>query len=63
MKPSSRRRSLATTAGAMTLRRGWHRLQYCIVGRHWSFVVPVREADLGEEDLRAAREHRDICIP
>ena len=33
------------------------------VGKHWSLVVPVREADLTEEERQFAREHHDIRIP
>ncbi len=39
------------------------RVQRCPVGKHWSLVVPVREADLTEEERQFAREHRDIRIP
>jgi hypothetical protein len=33
------------------------------VGRHWSLVAPVREADLSLREKLAARRHRDIPIP
>ena len=39
------------------------RVQRCPVGHHWSLVVPVREKDLTEEELRFAREHHDVRIP
>ena len=39
------------------------RVQRCPVGKHWSLVVPVREADLAEEERQFAREHHDIRIP
>ena len=39
------------------------RVQRCPVGKHWSLVVPVGEADLTEEERQFAREHRDIRIP
>jgi hypothetical protein len=45
------------------VRLGWWRLQRCPVGDHWSLVVPVREADLSEDERHAAREHRDLRIP
>jgi hypothetical protein len=45
------------------IRLGWWRLQRCPVGDHWSLVVPVRESDLGADELRAAHEHRDRRIP
>jgi hypothetical protein len=46
-----------------SIKLGWWRFQRCPVGEHWSWVTPVREADLGESDRRSAREHRDIGIP
>ena len=46
-----------------SVRLGWWRLQRCPVGGHWSLVVPVREADLTDEELRSARELRDVRIP
>jgi hypothetical protein len=39
------------------------RVQRCPVGKHWSLVVPVRDADLTEEERHFAREHHDIRIP
>jgi len=41
----------------------WWRVQWCPVGRHWSIVTPVREAELSEADLREARQHRDLPVP
>lgn len=46
-----------------SVRFGFWRFQRCPVGRHWSIVTPVREADLTEKETRTAREHRDIRIP
>jgi hypothetical protein len=46
-----------------SIRFGLRRLQRCPVGRHWSIVTPVREAELTEPELQAAHEHRDIRIP
>jgi hypothetical protein len=39
------------------------RIQRCPVGKHWSLVVPVREADLTEGERQFAREHHDLPIP
>jgi hypothetical protein len=39
------------------------RLQRCPVGPHWSLVMPVRAATLTEEELSAAKAHRDVRIP
>ena len=45
------------------VRLGWWRVQFCPVGRHWSIVAPVKDADLSPREKRAARKHRDIPIP
>ncbi len=42
---------------------GVARIQHCPVGNHWTVVVPVRDADLTDEERRFAAEHRDIRIP
>ena len=42
---------------------GVARLQRCPVGKHWSLVVPVREADLSSEERAFARSHRDVRLP
>ena len=39
------------------------RIQRCPIGNHWSLVVPVRAADLSEEDREFAQAHHDIKIP
>jgi hypothetical protein len=39
------------------------RVQRCPVGKHWSLVVPVREADLTEGERQFARDHHDLPIP
>jgi hypothetical protein len=39
------------------------RVQRCPVGKHWSLVVPVREADLTEGERQFARAHHDVPIP
>jgi hypothetical protein len=50
-------------ASLKAVRLGWVRYQRCPVGRHWSLVVPVKEADLTEEERAQAAEHRDASIP
>jgi hypothetical protein len=45
------------------VRLGWYRLQWCPVGRHWSLVSPVRDADLTDEERALALVHRDIRLP
>lgn len=42
---------------------GVARIQHCPVGHHWSLVLPVREADLTEEERREAAAHHDIRLP
>ncbi len=39
------------------------RIQHCPVGHHWTLVVPVRDADLTDEERHVAAEHHDIRIP
>jgi hypothetical protein len=46
-----------------SIRLGWWRFQRCLVGQHWSWVTPVQESTLSEDERRSAREHRDIAIP
>lgn len=50
-------------ASAKSLRLGLWRVQRCPVGGHWSIVTPVRRSSLGEAELRAARQTRDLPIP
>lgn len=42
---------------------GIARVQYCPVGRHVSLVMPVREADLSDEERRVARSRRGLPLP
>lgn len=46
-----------------SIRLGWWRLQWCPVGRHVSLVVPVKEAELSDEEREFAALHRDGRIP
>jgi hypothetical protein len=50
-------------ASVKSIRLGWARLQWCPVGRHWTLVTPVKESTLTDEQLRAAKECRDIRVP
>lgn len=50
-------------ASIKSLRLGPWRVQYCPVGRHWTIVRPVREADLSEDERRLAHERHDVRIP
>ena len=50
-------------ASLKALRLGWWRFQRCPVGDHWTFVTPVKESELTEEERRLAAEHKDIRVP
>jgi hypothetical protein len=41
----------------------WVRLQRCPVGDHWTFVTPVRESDLTDEERWFAEKHHDVWMP
>jgi hypothetical protein len=45
------------------IRLGWWRFQRCPVGNHWSLVTPVRPEELSPQELRLARERRDVRVP
>jgi hypothetical protein len=45
------------------IRLGAVRYQHCPVGRHWTTVRPVKDADLTDEDRRLAAAHHDIRLP
>ncbi len=42
---------------------GLVRFQHCPVGEHWTFVVPVRDSDLTDEERRFAEQHHDVPVP
>jgi hypothetical protein len=50
-------------ASLKSVRLGWWRIQRCPVGRHWSIVVPVKEANLSARDRRRAHGIHDAWIP
>ncbi len=50
-------------ASFKAVRLGWKRFQRCPVGHHWTIVTPVREADLSDDELAAARAVHDVRIP
>jgi len=41
----------------------WWRFQRCPVGGHWTFVTPVRTAELSDAQRREAQAHHDVPIP
>jgi hypothetical protein len=50
-------------ASLKAIRLGGRRFQRCPVCERWRIVTPVRVADLGEDELRAAHAIRDSRIP
>jgi hypothetical protein len=50
-------------ASVKSLRLGPWRAQHCPVGRHFTIVTPVKEADLSEQELRLAHDRHDIRLP
>jgi hypothetical protein len=50
-------------ASLKSLRFGWWRLQWCPVGKHWSFVTPVRDGTLAGVQRRVASRRHDLQIP
>jgi hypothetical protein len=50
-------------ASLKSVRLGWWRFQRCPVGKHWSVVTPVKQAELTEDEKRTAREHKDVRLP
>ena len=45
------------------IKLGWIRFQHCPVGNHWTFVTPIADDDLTEEDRVLAAQYRDTPIP
>jgi hypothetical protein len=50
-------------ASLKSIRLGWLRFQHCPVGKHWTLVKPVKDADLTVDERQFAAEHRDVRIP
>lgn len=50
-------------ASLKAVRLGLVRLQYCPVGDHLTFVTPVRDSDLTDEERRFAERHHDRRVP
>lgn len=50
-------------ASLKAVRLGTVRFQRCPVDGHWTFVRPVREADLTDADREIAEQHHDTRIP
>jgi len=50
-------------ASLKAIRLGWFRLQRCPVGNNWTFVTPVKDSDLTEEERLIAERYRDTPIP
>jgi hypothetical protein len=45
------------------IKLGMARFQYCPVGKHWTLVTPVRDADLTDEERQEALQHHDARVP
>lgn len=50
-------------ASLKAVRLGWWRYQRCPVGRHWTLVTPVADAELSAEDREQAAAHHDVRVP
>jgi hypothetical protein len=50
-------------ASVKAVRMGWVRFQWCPVGRHWSLVTPVKDAELSTKEERRARASHDLHVP
>ncbi len=50
-------------ASLKAVRLGMVRWQRCPVGKHWTLVSPVREADLTEAERQLAMQSRDAPVP
>ena len=50
-------------ASLKAIRLGTLRFQYCPVGRHFTAVRPLKEAELTDEVVAIARAHRDVPVP
>jgi hypothetical protein len=50
-------------ASVKSLRLGRSRFQRCPVGKHWTLVKPIKDADLTDEDRATAAQTRDARIP
>ncbi len=44
------------------IRLGWYRVQYCPVGRHWTVVKPVKDAEVEEEATSLHLVPDDVAI-
>lgn len=50
-------------ASLKAVRLGRKRLQWCPVGKHWTLVAPVKDADLTLDERMSAARYRDSRIP
>jgi hypothetical protein len=50
-------------ASLKAVRLGMTRWQRCPVGEHWTFVTPVRDDELTDEDRDLAKQYHDMRIP
>lgn len=50
-------------ASVKAVRLGMVRWQRCPVGEHWTFVSPVRDADLTDAERKLAEQVHDVRVP
>jgi hypothetical protein len=50
-------------ASLKAIRLGTVRLQYCPVGRHFTAVRPLKDAEITDEILLIARAQHDVPVP
>lgn len=50
-------------ASVKAVRMGWVRFQWCPVGRHWSLVKPVKDAELSAKEEGRPRAAHDLRVP
>jgi hypothetical protein len=50
-------------ASFKSVRFGLTRFQRCPVGKHWTSVKPVKDADLTDADREVAARTRDVRVP
>jgi hypothetical protein len=50
-------------ASVKSLRLGLWRVQWCPVGRHFTVVTLLKDADLTDAERELAAEHHDVPVP
>jgi hypothetical protein len=50
-------------ASIKSVKLGWWRFQRCPVGKHWTLVSAVKDANLTDEERRFADTRHDLWLP